>query len=75
MDAALKRRLEARFGDRLVPAFCERPSNIWQMIADAAARKPDGEALVCGDRRMTWREVTEHSARIATGCSNLCNPA
>jgi acyl-CoA synthetase (AMP-forming)/AMP-acid ligase II len=60
-------RLEARFGDRLVPAFCERPGNIWAMIAEAAAQKPDGEALVCGARRMNWREVTEQSARIAAG--------
>ena len=43
-------RLEARFGDRLVPAFCERPGDIWAMVADAAARNPDGEALVCGEQ-------------------------
>jgi len=60
-------RLEARFGDRVVPAFCERPNSIWAMIAAAAARSPDGEALVCGDRRMTWREVAEQSAGIAAG--------
>ncbi len=60
-------RLEARFGDRVVPAFCERPGSIWAMISAAASRNPDGEALVCGERRMTWREVEEQSARIAAG--------
>ena len=50
-------RLEARFGDRVVPVFCARPNSIWAMIAEAAARNPEGEALVCGERRMTWREV------------------
>jgi long-chain acyl-CoA synthetase len=64
-------RLEARFGDRMVPAFCERPKSIWAMIAAAAARNPDGEALVCGNRRMTWYEVAEQSARIAAGFRNL----
>jgi acyl-CoA synthetase (AMP-forming)/AMP-acid ligase II len=59
--------LEARFGDRVVPAFCERPNSIWAMIADAAAQNPDGEALVCGDGRMTWREVVQQSAKIAAG--------
>ncbi len=54
-------RLKSRFGDRLVPAFCERPKSIWAMIAEAAARNPDGEALVCGARRMTWREVVAQS--------------
>jgi long-chain acyl-CoA synthetase len=64
-------RLEARFGDRLVPAFCERPGHIWAMIEEAATRNPDGEALVCGERRMDWREVVQQSARIAAGFARL----
>jgi acyl-CoA synthetase (AMP-forming)/AMP-acid ligase II len=59
--------LEARFGDRVVPAFCERPKSIWAMVCDAAARNPDGEALVCGDRRLTWRDVAQQSAEVAAG--------
>src|SRR5258705_6074884 len=59
--------LEARFGDRIVPAFCERPRSIWAMVSDAASRNPDGEALVCGVRRMTWREVAQQSAQVAAG--------
>ena len=42
-------RLETRFGDRVVPAFSERPGSVWAMIAEAAERNPDGEALICGD--------------------------
>jgi long-chain acyl-CoA synthetase len=64
-------RLEARFGDRVVPVFCERPKNIWAMVSDAALRNPDGEALVCGDRRMTWREVARDSARVAAGLRKM----
>jgi acyl-CoA synthetase (AMP-forming)/AMP-acid ligase II len=64
-------RFEARFGDRLVLAFCERPKSIWAMVSDAASQNPDGEALVCGDRRMTWREVVEQSAQIAAGMRQL----
>lgn len=64
-------RLETRFGDRVVPAFCERPGSVWAMIAEAAERNPDGEALICGDRRMSWRDVVEQSARIATGFQRL----
>ena len=63
--------LEARFGDRVVPAFCERPNSIWAMVAEAAAKNPDGEALVCGDRRMTWREVTRASAGVAAGLRKI----
>jgi acyl-CoA synthetase (AMP-forming)/AMP-acid ligase II len=64
-------RLERRFGDRVVPAFCDRPKNIWAMVAEAAARNPDGEALVCGASRMTWREAVAQSARIAAGFGQL----
>src|SRR3954468_11073920 len=64
-------RFESRFGDRMVPAFCERPKSIWAMIADAAARNPDGEALVCGAGRLKWREVAQQSAQIAAGFHRL----
>src|SRR5437763_1882335 len=62
---------ETRFGDRVVPAFCERPKNIWAMISDAAACNPDGEALVCGEPRMNWREVVQQSAQISAGLRKL----
>jgi acyl-CoA synthetase (AMP-forming)/AMP-acid ligase II len=64
-------RLEARFGDRVVPAFGERPKSVWEMVADAAHRNPDGEALVCGDVRMSWREVVRRSASIAASLHGL----
>ena len=64
-------RLETRFGDRVVPAFCERPHSVWAMIAEAAARNPDGEALICGGRRISWRDLVEQSARIAAGFQRL----
>jgi acyl-CoA synthetase (AMP-forming)/AMP-acid ligase II len=64
-------RQETRFGDRVVPAFCERPRNLWDMVARAAAKNPDAEALVCGGRRMSWREVIRESQRIASGFRKL----
>jgi long-chain acyl-CoA synthetase len=63
--------LESRFGDRVVPAFFERPKSIWAMVAEAAARNPDGEALVCGTRRMNWREVALASAGVAAGLRKM----
>jgi long-chain acyl-CoA synthetase len=63
--------LEARFGDRVVPAFCQRPRSVWAMVSDAVLRNPDGEALVCGTRRMTWREVARQSAAVAAGLRKL----
>lgn len=63
--------MQARFGDRVVPVFGERPRSIWAMISDAALRNPDGEALVCGDVRMNWREVVRRSRDISAGFHRL----
>ena len=52
-------RFEARFGDRVVPVFCERTNSIWAMVEEAVARNGDGEALMCGAARMTWHEVAQ----------------
>src|SRR4051812_30396279 len=62
---------QTRFGDRVVPVFRDRPNSIWAMIASAAAKNPDGEALVCGASRITWREVEQQSVRIAAGLRRL----
>ncbi|MCP3399353.1 class I adenylate-forming enzyme family protein [Bradyrhizobium sp. CCGB20] len=64
-------RLEARFGDRVVPAFCDRPASLWAMIADACARNADGEALISGNVRLSWRQAVEQAARIAAGFRKL----
>src|SRR6201985_1676827 len=64
-------RLEARFGDRVVPAVGERPKSVWEMVADAAHRNPGGEALGRGDVRMSWREVVRRSASIADSLHGL----
>ena len=37
------------------------------MLLDAARRNPGGEALVCGDERITWQSLVDLSARLATG--------
>ncbi|TGN89549.1 long-chain fatty acid--CoA ligase [Bradyrhizobium yuanmingense] len=64
-------RLESRFGERVVPAFCDRPSSLWAMIAEARGRNADGEALICGNVRLSWRQAMEQAARIAAGFRKL----
>jgi acyl-CoA synthetase (AMP-forming)/AMP-acid ligase II len=58
-------RQEARFGDRVVSVFADRPKSIWAMVQEAVSRNPDGEALVCGDRRLKWRDVVPQAGQIA----------
>ena len=67
--AAMRR--EALFGDRVVRCFAERPGSVHALLTDAAARRPDGEALVCGDTRLTWAEVLERGAAVAQGLARL----
>ncbi|QOZ25516.1 class I adenylate-forming enzyme family protein [Bradyrhizobium sp. CCBAU 51753] len=64
-------RLEPRFGDRVVPAFVDRPASLWAMIADAVAQNGGGEALVCGDIRISWHEVARRAAKVAAGFAKL----
>ena len=63
--------IEAHFGDRLIPVFQERPRSVWEMIAAAGQRNPDGEAIVFGDERLTWRETVRRSSAIAAGLKDL----
>lgn len=37
------------------------------MLEDAVAANPDGDALVCGDERVTYRELLARTARAAAG--------
>ena len=64
-------RFEARFGDRVVPVFSERPMNLWAMVAEATATNPDCDALICGDIRLGWRETALRSVEVAAGFRKL----
>jgi hypothetical protein len=62
-------RLEAHFGDRVVACFPDRPQSLYALLAEAVARRPDGEAVVCEETRLTYgdlaRAVETLSAALA----------
>ena len=58
---------EAHYGDRVVACFVERPRSVHALLAEAVQRNPDGDALVCGAERLTYRELLDQSARLAAG--------
>ncbi|MCO5130411.1 MAG: acyl--CoA ligase [Xanthobacteraceae bacterium] len=64
-------RIEAHFGDRLIPVFEARPRSLWEMVEAAGRRNPDGEAIVCGEERLSWRETVRRAAAIAAGLESL----
>lgn len=60
-------RLEAHYGDRVVRCFVKRPESLHAMLADAAQRYPAGDAIVCGEERISWQGLRDVSARLAQG--------
>ncbi|MDB5819086.1 MAG: O-succinylbenzoic acid--CoA ligase [Rhizobacter sp.] len=58
-------RREAHFGDRVVRCFANRPRNLYAMLKAAVDRAPNGESLVCGSRRLNWRQTHEQVLRVA----------
>ena len=56
-----------RHYDRVVRCFVKRPYNAYDLLAEAAARNPDGEALVCGAERLSYRAFESAVARCAAG--------
>ena len=58
--------LEARFGDRVVPAFCERPEK--HLGDDLGRRRHEirtARRWSAASTRLSWREVEQRSARAS----------
>jgi long-chain acyl-CoA synthetase len=60
-------RRELRFGDRLVRCFVERPRSLYGLLEAAVARNPDALAVIAGDARLTYRDLTAGAERLAAG--------
>lgn len=60
-------RAEVHFGGRVVQCFAERPRSAYAMLEDALARNPDGEAIICGETRLTYASFDRLVAKCAAG--------
>ncbi len=60
-------RQESHFGDRVVTCFAERPRSLHAMLDEAVQRNPDGDALVCGAQRLSYRALLAQSSAAAAG--------
>jgi acyl-CoA synthetase (AMP-forming)/AMP-acid ligase II len=60
-------RSEAHFDGRVVRCFAGRPPHVHAMLDAALARRADGEAIVCGDTRLTYRTLDSLVAGCAAG--------
>jgi long-chain acyl-CoA synthetase len=69
--AAMATRLENHFHDRVVRCFAQRPADVNQMWREAARRRPEAEAVVCGERRLSWAAFENRVMRVAAGLQAL----
>jgi long-chain acyl-CoA synthetase len=60
-------RYERHFDDRVMPCFARRPSGPYEAFEQAVAARPNVEALIAGDVRLTYAELNERVARAAGG--------
>jgi acyl-CoA synthetase (AMP-forming)/AMP-acid ligase II len=54
-----------RHFERPMQCFAKRPRGLLQMLEEASAGNPEGEALVCGATRLTWRALRDRIAAAA----------
>ena len=60
-------RLESLFGSRGEPCFVDRPRSLHQMLERAAEREAERCALVCGEQRLSYRQLLAAAASLAAG--------
>jgi len=60
-------RYEAHYGDRVVRCFTEPREGVDAILRAAVAAKPDGEALVDGERRVTYAQFDRAVDSVAAG--------
>jgi long-chain acyl-CoA synthetase len=64
-------RYEQHYGIRVMRCFIERPQSAYALLHEAAARSPDGEALVCCNERLTYRAFEDAVGQCAAGLRAL----
>ncbi|MEN2980551.1 class I adenylate-forming enzyme family protein [Tistrella bauzanensis] len=60
-------RRELHFGDRILSCYADRPADLTALLRDSFARLPDAEAVIDGDRRITYATLDEAADRLAGG--------
>ncbi|HEY5829834.1 MAG: class I adenylate-forming enzyme family protein [Hyphomicrobiaceae bacterium] len=60
-------RAEVHFGGRVVQCFADRPRSTHALLEDALVRNLDGEAIVCGDARLTYMSFDRLVSQVAGG--------
>ena len=70
-DLELHTHEEVHFGDRALRCFAERPANVDQLLREAVARRPDGDALIHEDARISYAALDDLVTRVAANLAAL----
>ena len=68
-DPRLLRR-ERLFDDRIVWCFADRPPSLQAMLEETAKRRRGADALISGDRRLSYDALWDRAARLAGALAN-----
>jgi acyl-CoA synthetase (AMP-forming)/AMP-acid ligase II len=60
-------RLETHFDERQLRCFAQRQHSLYALLENAVKTKPEGDALIDGPLRLSWREVKIHTEALAHG--------
>jgi len=60
-------RRELHYGNRVVACYAERPRNVHALLANAVARYPQNDALICDDTRWSYAQLEGEVGRVAAG--------
>ena len=52
---------------RTLRCFADRPRSLHALLANAVARRPQAEALVCDDTRLTYAQLNQRVGQLAAG--------
>ena len=58
-------RRELHFGDRVLPCYADRPADLGALVRATFFRMAEAEAVIDGDRRMTYAGLEAASDRVA----------
>ncbi len=53
--------------ERVLRCFSQRPHSLHGLLENALHANPEGIALVCEDKRLSYRELDEHVGKLAAG--------
>lgn len=66
-DLEIQVQHELHYGNRILRCIADRPATFFDMIEKISAERPDAEALIVDELRLTWRQLRDSCLAFARG--------